>query len=267
MAFAFGLLHGFGFAGALADIGLPREQLASSLLLFNLGIEAGQLAGDRPAAQRRAWLVKRAMGGPLPGARAHLHRRHGLRRRALDHRPRDAGIVTHLAYNSRSLTWGTHAHLTARGGRCHARRCAAGVDVGGGSRRACRARPKPQTGPEPYEETLRLALETARPGDVIAVPPGTHAFTRRLVLNVDGVTIRGAGMSESVLSFAGQIAGAEGLLVNASDFTIEDLAIEDTIGDALKINGGSQHRHPPGAHRMDQRARTPTTVPTASIRC
>jgi hydrogenase/urease accessory protein HupE len=44
MAFSFGLLHGFGFAGALADIGLPREQLAMSLLLFNLGIEAGQLA-------------------------------------------------------------------------------------------------------------------------------------------------------------------------------------------------------------------------------
>ena len=43
MAFAFGLLHGFGFAGALADIGLPRDQLAMSLLLFNLGIEAGQL--------------------------------------------------------------------------------------------------------------------------------------------------------------------------------------------------------------------------------
>ena len=43
MAFTFGLLHGFGFAGALADIGLPREDLALSLLLFNVGIEIGQL--------------------------------------------------------------------------------------------------------------------------------------------------------------------------------------------------------------------------------
>ncbi len=43
MAFTFGLLHGFGFAGALADIGLPREDLAFSLLLFNVGIEIGQL--------------------------------------------------------------------------------------------------------------------------------------------------------------------------------------------------------------------------------
>ncbi|MEZ5559100.1 MAG: HupE/UreJ family protein [Pseudomonadales bacterium] len=43
IAFAFGLLHGFGFAGALADIGLPRAQLATSLFLFNVGIELGQL--------------------------------------------------------------------------------------------------------------------------------------------------------------------------------------------------------------------------------
>lgn len=43
MAFTFGLLHGFGFAGALADIGLPKNDLALSLLLFNVGIELGQL--------------------------------------------------------------------------------------------------------------------------------------------------------------------------------------------------------------------------------
>ena len=44
MAFFFGLLHGLGFAGALADIGLPKDDLWLSLLLFNLGIEAGQIA-------------------------------------------------------------------------------------------------------------------------------------------------------------------------------------------------------------------------------
>lgn len=43
LAFVFGLLHGFGFAGALAEIGLPDENLALALLFFNLGIEAGQL--------------------------------------------------------------------------------------------------------------------------------------------------------------------------------------------------------------------------------
>jgi len=43
MAFAFGLLHGFGFAGALVDTGLPHDSLLSTLFLFNLGIEAGQI--------------------------------------------------------------------------------------------------------------------------------------------------------------------------------------------------------------------------------
>lgn len=89
-----------------------------------------------------------------------------------------------------------------------------------------------------YEEQLRLQLETAKPGDVIVIPEGVHNFKRSLTLNTDNVTIRGAGMDKSILSFKDQIAGAEGLLVNASDFTIEDLAIEDTKGDALKINEG-----------------------------
>jgi hydrogenase/urease accessory protein HupE len=43
VAFLFGLLHGFGFAGALASIGLPEGAIAPALLAFNLGVEAGQL--------------------------------------------------------------------------------------------------------------------------------------------------------------------------------------------------------------------------------
>jgi len=43
VAFAFGLLHGLGFAGALAEIGLPRANAALALLAFNVGVEAGQL--------------------------------------------------------------------------------------------------------------------------------------------------------------------------------------------------------------------------------
>ncbi len=44
VAFAFGLLHGLGFAGALAEIGLPAGQIPLALLAFNLGVEIGQLA-------------------------------------------------------------------------------------------------------------------------------------------------------------------------------------------------------------------------------
>ena len=44
VAFCFGLLHGFGFAGALAEVGLPHHAIPLALLFFNLGVEIGQLA-------------------------------------------------------------------------------------------------------------------------------------------------------------------------------------------------------------------------------
>lgn len=43
VAFTFGLLHGFGFAGALSEIGLPEQSIPLALLFFNVGVEAGQL--------------------------------------------------------------------------------------------------------------------------------------------------------------------------------------------------------------------------------
>jgi hypothetical protein len=44
VAFAFGLLHGFGFASGLAQLGLPKDEIPLALLLFNVGVEIGQLA-------------------------------------------------------------------------------------------------------------------------------------------------------------------------------------------------------------------------------
>jgi hydrogenase/urease accessory protein HupE len=43
VAFTFGLLHGFGFAGALAEVGLPEDAIPLALLFFNIGVELGQL--------------------------------------------------------------------------------------------------------------------------------------------------------------------------------------------------------------------------------
>jgi hypothetical protein len=43
IAFGFGLLHGFGFAGALSSVGLPPEAVPAALLFFNVGVEAGQI--------------------------------------------------------------------------------------------------------------------------------------------------------------------------------------------------------------------------------
>lgn len=43
IAFIFGLLHGFGFAGALAEVGLPQQSIPLALVFFNVGVESGQL--------------------------------------------------------------------------------------------------------------------------------------------------------------------------------------------------------------------------------
>jgi hypothetical protein len=64
VAFLFGLIHGFGFASVLRDLGLPRENLLAALLSFNLGVEAGQLAIVAALlplafALRQTWLYRR----------------------------------------------------------------------------------------------------------------------------------------------------------------------------------------------------------------
>lgn len=58
LAFGFGLLHGFGFAGALSEIGFSESSLLYSLLFFNLGIEAGQLL-VLPFLVLVVWLLNR----------------------------------------------------------------------------------------------------------------------------------------------------------------------------------------------------------------
>jgi hypothetical protein len=68
VAFGFGLVHGFGFASVLADLGLPRDALVLSLIGFNLGVEIGQLAIvavflPLAFAARRTWLYRRMIFG------------------------------------------------------------------------------------------------------------------------------------------------------------------------------------------------------------
>lgn len=59
VAFSFGLLHGFGFAGALMEVGLPQQAIPLALLFFNVGVEIGQLAFIA-AVLAGAWLLRRA---------------------------------------------------------------------------------------------------------------------------------------------------------------------------------------------------------------
>ncbi|HEV3036474.1 MAG TPA: parallel beta-helix domain-containing protein [Candidatus Angelobacter sp.] len=93
--------------------------------------------------------------------------------------------------------------------------------------------------PVNFQKQLQEQLIKAKAGDVIEVPEGKFHLDRTLSLSADKVTIRGKGMDKSILSFAGQKEGGSGLLVKANDFIIEDVAIEDTAGDGLTVQGGN----------------------------
>ncbi len=68
IVFAFGLLHGLGFAGVLRELGIPRAELATALIAFNVGVELGQLAVIAAAwvlvvswAQTKPWYRRRLL--------------------------------------------------------------------------------------------------------------------------------------------------------------------------------------------------------------
>ena len=66
VAFGFGLIHGFGFASVLTDLGLPRSALALALVGFNVGVEIGQItivAAFLPIAfsLRKTWFYRKML--------------------------------------------------------------------------------------------------------------------------------------------------------------------------------------------------------------
>jgi hydrogenase/urease accessory protein HupE len=69
VAFLFGLLHGFGFAGALREVGLPEGEVPTALLTFNLGVEAGQIGIVIGAAALLAGLRRFAARAEAPALR------------------------------------------------------------------------------------------------------------------------------------------------------------------------------------------------------
>jgi parallel beta-helix repeat protein len=92
--------------------------------------------------------------------------------------------------------------------------------------------------PEPtaFQKDLQERLLRARPGETVEIPAGRFELTRTITLTGKaGITLRGAGMDRTVLSFKGQTTGAEGLKVSADGFTLEGLTLQDTKGDAFKV--------------------------------
>ena len=89
------------------------------------------------------------------------------------------------------------------------------------------------------QEQLQEALILAKPGDTIKLQEGLYQFEDGLSLDIDNVKIIGAGMDKTVLSFADQKSGAQGLLVTSDKVILKDFAIEDAKGDALKVIGAN----------------------------
>lgn len=89
-------------------------------------------------------------------------------------------------------------------------------------------------------ERLQEALILAEPGDTIMLEAGRYALTEGLSLDVEGVTIKGAGMdgdTQSILDFTNQQGAGEGLLVTSDNVTLRDFAVENAKGDGIKSKG------------------------------
>ncbi|WOK37969.1 parallel beta-helix domain-containing protein [Sphingomonas sp. C3-2] len=90
------------------------------------------------------------------------------------------------------------------------------------------------------QERLQTALIEAEPGDVVQIGAGRFDLTDGLSLDVGKVTVRGAGPDATVLSFKGQKAAGEGLLVTSDDVVLRDFAVEDSKGDGIKSKGADR---------------------------
>lgn len=84
---------------------------------------------------------------------------------------------------------------------------------------------------------LQGRLIEAIPGDIIQLEAGTYRLTQQLDIVTDNITIKGRGSDQTILSFQGQTSGGQGIEATGNNFVLEGLAIEDTAGNAVKVNG------------------------------
>ncbi|WP_419809307.1 parallel beta-helix domain-containing protein [Sphingomonas sp.] len=90
------------------------------------------------------------------------------------------------------------------------------------------------------QEKLQEALLDAKPGDTVQIAAGRFELTDGLSLDVDHVTVRGAGQGRTVLSFRNQQGAGEGLLVTSDDVVLRDFAVEDAKGDGIKSKAANR---------------------------
>ena len=89
-------------------------------------------------------------------------------------------------------------------------------------------------------DDLQKLLIEAKPGDVIEIGEGRFDFATPLSLDVDNVTLKGAGQDKTFISFKGQTAAGEGLLITSDGVTVTGFTMEDPKGDGIKSKGADQ---------------------------
>ncbi len=87
---------------------------------------------------------------------------------------------------------------------------------------------------------IQEALIVAEPGDVVQLGAGIFTLTDGLSLDVDRVTLRGAGMEQTVLDFSDQQGAGEGLLVTSDDVVLRDFGVRDSKGDGIKSKAANR---------------------------
>lgn len=88
----------------------------------------------------------------------------------------------------------------------------------------------------PMEKEIQTKLILAKDGEKISIPAGQHQMAKTLSMDEKkNITIEGAGMDKTILSFKGQKEGAEGLrITNAENITIRNITLQDASGDCIK---------------------------------
>lgn len=98
-----------------------------------------------------------------------------------------------------------------------------------------------EAGPELEQRALE-AMITANPNTVIQFPAGVYDLSGELSVSVDNVVLRGTGMDTetgTVLRFDNQTIGSQSILATGDNIVIQDLAVENSPGDAIKITGSN----------------------------
>ena len=84
---------------------------------------------------------------------------------------------------------------------------------------------------------LQTVLIEAEPGHVVCLEAGTYAFTSELSIDVEGLTLRGAGGDATFLDFGGQLDGANGVSIIGDGVVVEDFAVLNPPGDGVRASG------------------------------